>query len=329
MGFSTTFAKDLARRLFGYAGGILISKKIYRQILLQRKNALEGLVELERAKLRSGLACVVFSKDRPLQLFTLLHTYFDKVQNPAPITVIYDASNPSYADAYLEIAKDFACRAVSVSFVKETGNFRECLIQTLDKIDVSALFFLVDDIVFIRPLDLSLVRRVSPSGAVLSLRHSPHLQRSYTCNAKVNPPRFVDTNLSPELVSFNWFERGYEWSAPWSVDGHVLSTAEVRVMARISEFKAPNSFEVALNAFNDLAENRIGICFKESKILNLPINRVQEEVRNLSGSVSCEYLLDEWNNGMMIDTQMFDNHTPISPHEEHLIKLKSRPCARA
>jgi hypothetical protein len=329
MGFVVTFTKDLARRFFSYAGGILISKKIHRQILLQRKNAIESLVELERAKLRSGLACVVFSKDRPLQLFTLLHTYFDKVQNPVPITVIYDASNPSYAQAYLEIEQGFSCSVVSVTFVKETGSFRECLIQTLNKIEVSALFFLVDDIVFIRPLDLSLVQQVNPPEAVLSLRHSPHLRHSYTGNAKVTPPRFVDTSLWPEMVSFKWFERGYEWSDPWSVDGQVLSTAEVRVIAHISEFKAPNSFEVALKAFNDIAENRIGVCFKESKILNLPINRVQQEIPNLSGSVSCEYLLEQWHQGMMIDTQMFDNHTPIAPHEEHIIKLKRRPCAPA
>jgi len=325
MGLLSTTAKDFARRVVVFLGGVLLSKTIYQQILLQRKNATDILVEIEQAKLRPGLACLIFSKDRPLQLFTLLHTYFENVKNPAPVTVIYDASNQDYANAYLEVAQYFLAKSVSVAFVKEAGSFRETLTRELDKIEVNALFFLVDDIIFIRPLNLSVVNELDPQTAVLSLRHSPHLQRSYTSNASVLPPEFSNFPDSPELLSFKWFEREYEWSDPWSVDGQVLSTAEIRVLTRVSDFKAPNSYEVALKAFNDIAANRIGVCFRESKILNLPINRVQNEISNLSGSISCAYLLDQWNLGMMIDTQMFADHTPISPHEDHVIQLKRRP----
>ena len=325
MGLLSTFAKDVARSVAGFAGGVLLSKTIYQQILLQRKNATDILVAMERAKLRTGLACLVFSKDRPLQLFTLLHTYFENVKNPAPVTVIYDTSNQEYANAYLDVAKYFLDKSVSVAFVKEVGSFRETLTRELDKLEVNALFFLVDDIIFIRPLDLSFVKELDPQTAVLSLRHSPKLRRSYTGNASVVPPAFSNFHASPELLSFKWFESGYEWSDPWSVDGQVLSTAEVRVLTRISDFKAPNTYEVALKAFNDIVANRIGICFRESKILNLPINRVQNEIPNLSGSISCVYLLEQWNLGMMIDTQMFAHHTPISPHEEHVIQFKRRP----
>lgn len=325
MGLLSTVAKGVARRVAGFAGGALLSKIIYQQILIQRKNATEILVEIERAKLRPGLACLVFSKDRPLQLFTLLHTYFENVKNPAPLTVIYDTSNQDYENAYLEIAEYFLDKSVRVAFVKEVGSFRETLNQELDKIEVHALFFLVDDILFIRPVDLSVVNELDPQTAVLSLRHSPQLRWSYTSKATLVPPRFSNSPVSPELLSFKWFEREYEWSDPWSVDGQVLSTAEVRVLTRISDFKAPNSYEVALKAFNDIAANRIGVCFRESKILNLPINRVQNEIPNLSGSISCAYLLEQWNLGMMIDTQMFADYSPISPHEEHVIELKRRP----
>jgi len=325
MGFLSTAAKNAASRLTGFVGGVLISKTIYKQILLQRKNATDILVAIERAKLRPGLACLVFSKDRPLQLFTLLHTYFENVKNPAPVTVIYDASNQDYANAYFEVARCFLDKSISVTFVKEVGSFRRTLTRELDKLEVNALFFLVDDIIFIRPLDLSCVKELDPQTVILSLRHSPQLRRSYTSNASVVPPKFLNSPVSPELMSFRWFEREYEWSDPWSVDGQVLSTAEVRVLTRISDFKAPNSYEVALKAFNDIAANRMGACFKESKILNLPINRVQNEIANLSGSISCAYLLEQWNLGMMIDTQMFADHTPISPHEEHVIQLKRRP----
>jgi len=325
MNLFSTLGKNAARRITEFAGGVLLSKKIYQQILQQRRKATSILVEMERTKLRPGLACLIFSKDRPLQLFTLLHTYFESVKNPVPVTVIFDASNKEYETAYFEVAQLFSGHSVDVSFVKEEDSFRETLIRELDKIEVEALFFLVDDIIFIRPLDLSFVKELDPQRHVLSLRHSPHLRRSYTGNASVLPPAFSEVVGSQELLSFKWFEREYEWSDPWSVDGQFLSMAEVRVMTRISNFKAPNSYEVALKAFNDFALNRDGYCFKESKILNLPINRVQNEIPNFSGSVSCAYLLQQWNLGMMIDTQMFAHHTPISPHEEHLIQFKRRP----
>jgi hypothetical protein len=124
---------------------------------------------------------------------------------------------------------------------------------------------------------------------------------------------------------FNGFEQGNEWSDPWSVDGQVLATAEVRVLTRLSEFEAPNTYETALKLFNDMARGRKGLCLRESAILNIPLNRVQTEVGNISGSVSPQFLLDQWNKGMMLDTAMFATHLPRAPHEEHPVRFIPRP----
>lgn len=104
----------------------------------------------------------------------------------------------------------------------------------------------------------------------------------------------------------------------------MLSLAEVRVISRISTFGAPNSYENCLKAFNDVAVCRKGMCFRESIILNLPINRVQAEIANLSGNVSVDMLLEHWNRGLALDTSMFGEHIPVAPHEEHLICFVER-----
>ena len=127
------------------------------------------------------------------------------------------------------------------------------------------------------------------------------------------------------MLRFEWFEQGNEWSDPWSVDGQVLSVAEVHVLTRLSDFNAPNSYEGALKSFNDLAVGREGVCYSESKVLNLPINRVQAEVMNFSGNVPPEFLLEQWRKGMMLDTGFLMNHIPRAPHEEHLMAFKKRP----
>lgn len=324
MNYFRLIAVRLFRRFAIFFDGVLLSKKAYQQLLLQRSHAVEELVVMEKAGLEPGLVCVVFSKDRALQLYTLLHTYFLHVKNPVPVFVIYSVSNEAHAQSYREVKSAFTAHEVAVTFVVEEKSFRDSLLNVLAKIHVSSIFFLVDDIVFIRPLDLAIAAVIDPHSSILSLRHSPHLRYSYTANASQQPPAFFSTGISPDLLAFNWFEQGHEWSDPWSVDGQILSTAEVHVLTRISQFKAPNSYEVELKTFNDIVKGRNGMCFKESKILNLPINRVQSETNNLSGDVSPDFLLKQWNNGLMIDTCVFDEHIPLSPHEEHEITFRAR-----
>jgi len=315
---------NFLRRFVKVFAGVLLSQKSYDQIILQRANAVSELVKLERGKLSQGVVVIVFSKDRALQLYTLLHTYFQYVQNPVSIFVIYTATNLAHAKAYKEVQAKFFSSPVVVKFVREATSFRDTLLNVLCEIKTSNIFFLVDDIIFIRNVDLDIAGKIDPNHLILSLRHSPNLRRSYTANTNQMPPRLSTSKLGVGMLEFNWFEEGCEWSDPWSLDGQVLSTAELRVISRLSDFNAPNSYENALKTFNDFAKGRAGVCFSESKILNLPINRVQNEVSNQSGNVSPEFLLQKWNEGMMLDTTSFEKHVPLSPHEEHVMKFMKR-----
>jgi hypothetical protein len=320
--------RTIARRFLYYVvdtiGGVLLSHRAYGQILTQRARAVLELTRLENIDLKPGLTGVILSKDRALQLYTLLHTYFRLVKNPVPIFVIYNTSTDSHATAYSEVAAAFKKTSPKVVFAHEIKSFRDTLLDILAQVSTKNIFFLMDDIIFIRPLDLKVASEIDPLRSILSLRHSPHLRRSYTAAVTQKPPNFVSAPNDPGLLAFKWFEQGNEWADPWSLDGQILSTAEVRVLTRLSDFKAPNSYEGALKTFNDIAKNRNGVCYGESKILNLPINRVQNEVPNLSGGVSPEFLLEQWNKGLMLDTSMFDTHVPHSPHEEHPVVFKKR-----
>jgi hypothetical protein len=296
----------------------------YQQILSMRRSAVQLLVDKECLNLNIGLTCIIFSKDRALQLYALLDSYFKQVKNPAQIYVIYHASSVNHELAYREVESIFSDKVFCVTFCPEIGDFRETFITILAKVHTSSIFFLVDDIVFISPVDFSIVSKIKPTFAILSLRHSPHITHSYTMRASQDPPKFGSTNISPDLLTFNWFESGNEWSDPWSLDGQIFSTAEIRVLTLISEFKGPNSYESALKTFNDLIGPRLGLCFNQSKILNLPVNRVQVENLNLSADISPEFLLKHWNDGLMIDLTVFDGYIPSSPHEVHNLFFRRR-----
>ncbi|MBU3917614.1 hypothetical protein KKA14_18950 [bacterium] len=315
----------IARRLIGAIGGVLLSKQAAENLTTQRDLAVLELATIENRSLKPGLVGIVMSKDRALQLYSLLSTYRELVINPAPLTVIYNASTIEHANAYEEVKALIFETSQNIKFVEETDGFRKTLLKILDEVQVKNIFFLVDDIVFIRNIDLTYANTLDTSRYVLSLRHSPYLTRSYTGNRSQMPPKLSKFRAMQEMFEFRWFEEGSEWSDPWSVDGQVLSTAEVRIITKVSTFSAPNSYEAALKSFNTLCVERRGLCYSESKILNLPINRVQNECENLSGSVSPEYLLDQWCKGMMLDTSNLLTHIPQSPHEEHLVVFKIRP----
>ena len=320
---------QIVRRLLDRVGGVLLSKKTAENLMTQRDRAVIALAAIENASLKQGVAGIVVSKDRALQLYSLLSTYRELVTNPAPLTVIFTASTIQHRNAYQEVTALILETNQDIKFIEEENGFRNTLLKILEEIQVKNIFFLVDDIVFIRKLDLGFASTLNTKRYILSLRHSPQLKRSYTANRNQPPPKMAKFEDERGMLEFRWFEQGCEWSDPWSVDGQVLSTAEVRAITKVSNFSAPNSYEATLKSFNALCIERYGICYLESKILNLPINRVQNECENLSGSVSSDYLLHQWGKGMMLDTSNFLTHIPRSPHEEHLIILKNRPLQLA
>jgi hypothetical protein len=301
---------------------VILRKNVYDEIIDQRNKVLLEIISIERQKLSKGLEGVVFSKDRPLQLYTLLETYNNLVENPVKLTVIYKASTKKYDEAYKKVFSLLRGGKTKFSFVKESQSFKVTLNSILRRIKIKNIFFLVDDIIFIRKIDLSLAASLDTKQYILSLRHSPHLKRSYTSNMEQKPPKLNYSKNFIDMKEFRWFAEKNEWSNPYSVDGHILSLAEIYAISKFSSYSGPNSFEYVISSFNALCISKQGLCYNESKILNLPINRVQNESKNTSGFISTNYLLKKWNENMSIDTSIFNNYIPHATHEEHPIKFK-------
>lgn len=321
-----SFIVRIARRGANALGGSLLSTSSFNRLMKQRISAVKILADDNRKTMHQGLHGIVFSRDRALQLYSLLMGYCELVENPAPLSVVYRATTPDHDRAYGDVEQLMRFDGLKVKFFREEGDFKKSIMTTLSGISVSNLFFLVDDIVFIRPVNLKLASTIDPTKYILSLRHSPYLRSSYTAGSRQYPPQLRASDLAPELYEFDWFEAGNEWSDPWSVDGQILSTAEVKAITAVSSFRAPNTYEAELKTFNDLCRGRKGICYGESKVLNLPINRVQTECDNVSGNISTSYLLEQWNSGQMLDTSSLMDHCPTAPHEEHALPFKSRPA---
>ena len=95
---------------------------------------------------------------------------------------------------------------------------------------------------------------------------------------------------------------------------------EIQYNNRIQKFIESLVFDFSSFIIIEKGRNRN----EKSIVLNMPINRVQDEVSNKSGEISIDFLLDKWNKGYKINTSIFENYVPKSTHEEHSIVFQKR-----
>jgi len=277
------------------------------------------LATLDRARQedREAAACIVFSKDRALQLHALLGSYFEQVSGPVPARVLYWASSDAHRQAYEEVQALFA--AQPVSFVRQQGpdSFHSDLIRLLESLQVEKILFLVDDIVFTESVDMRDFIRFDPFRFVPTLRMGLNLGRSYTMQQQQSLPAFSSGVIyDKDKVCWQWQHGELDWGYPLSVDGHLFSLQELTAMAKLIPFHAPNSFEANLQQFSGLFAPRYGICYCKSKIINTPCNKVQSENENICGNFHQDDLLERWVGGLQLDYRRLYGFVNESAHQE-------------
>lgn len=295
---------------------------------LQRQEALQrALTELVNDDSSTGPATVpsplvtgvIFSKDRACQLHALLESFHAKVAGEIPLRILFTASSARHLQAYEDVRALFAGRAVI--WIQES-DFRRDLLQIMEQLSSHRVLFLVDDIVMTRAVDFERLRPFSPKQCVVSLRLGEHITRHH--RQPMPPPALRPTRVNDQFLEWNWDQGELSWAYPLSVDGHLFSTGEMRVMAGQVEFTGPNSFEKALQLFRPVFSRRLGICFRQSRLVNLPVNIVQTERENLHGNVEPEFLLEKWEAGQKMDLANLYEWTNQSLHQEQPLNFIPR-----
>lgn len=261
----------------------------------------------------SAAAIIIFSKDRALQLDALLSSYFKYTQNSRPIYVLFSVSDKEYEKGYTLLQEKWFNRAIQ--FIQEK-EFKKDLIQLIDSLKINKLCFLVDDILFKTSVDLDPFFEINPKKYVASLRMGEHLNYAYTMQKKQSLPAFKQFNKGQEMISWNFNEAVLDWNYPLSVDGHLFDYSEIKILIEELNYRAPNSFEEALQIMNPLFQKRTGVCYKLSKIVNNPCNKVQEENNNIAGDISVEELNKRWLEGYTIRYEQYEDIKNESAHYE-------------
>ena len=296
--------------------GLHLIRKKEHDRLLKTQALLTTLINQEYLPNRdtqTGITMIIFSKDRPLQIDGLLRSIQHHVQGAAAIHVLYRASDSAYGQAYNECAEALKTD-IPIHWTPE-HDFKADLVQTLSKVETESLCFLVDDIVFIRPVDLNAIDTDAICKGIVSLRLGPNINFCYT-QQKPMQVHALQSNGSTPLLQFSWKESSYDWAYPLSLDGHIFPTREIRVAAEQIDYRAPNTFERALQILSPLYQDRPGYCFESPRMFNMPLNRVQDEVENISGEITPESLLKMWQDGQSLDFKQLSEIKTNSVHQE-------------
>ena len=260
----------------------------------------------------ASISCIIFSFDRPLQLDATLRSLKLHLERQIEIRIIYRCSNKKISEYY----DDIQLRYPDVVLInEEKQGFRNTLIQAVTNLCTDKIFFLVDDIIFIRKLPLHDMLSFDSKWFVPSLRLGLSLTRCYTLNCSQPRPPFLPSPDSRWLI-WEWRLGEADWGYPLSVDGNIFDRVEFLQMIKGIEFKAPNSLEKNLQVFLPNFQARFGISAQLPCLVNIPCNRVQNEITNRAGSTVLDDLHAAWEAHLQIDIDAFNGLKPISAHQE-------------
>lgn len=271
---------------------------------------------------------VIFSFDRPLQLYALLESEERYFKGILEKHVIYRSSNEQYEQGY-EIVKE---KFEKVVFHQQGSNphvdFKPLTLKAAFESPAPYILFAVDDIVVKEATDITECIKVLENydAYAFYLRLGKNLTACYSMQR--NQPQPVFTEEEPDLFSWH-FNKGYlDWCYPHTVDMTIYRKKDIEGSLRILSYHIPNRLEAGW-MWRSQTRNIIGkkgLCYAASKIVNLPLNRVQHDypMNPVMTEFSPKDLLDQFLAGNKMDIDLLYKVENRSAHMEHSPTFISR-----
>jgi len=261
-----------------------------------------------------SLDLIIFSFDRPMQLYALLESIQTRWTGISHATVLYRASNADFEKAYQTTLQDFS----HVTFQRHFGkhDFQNITTDIIRKSQSTHLFFGVDDIIVTDECDLEecLHTLETTNAYCFALRLGKNTTECYTCNLITPNPTF--NALDNSILSFQFGESKGDWDYPNSLDMTIYRRNTVIDFINGNyEWAHPNFMEGQWACI--APKNVTGLCCMQSKIVNIPMNvvNVDWESRNMK-NYSTHELVALFNDGYRIDINCVYKYLPRAPHEE-------------
>lgn len=259
---------------------------------------------------------IVFSYNRPMQLYALLESIELYVTNVDSISIIYRASSKQFEKGYQAVKNRFS----NCFFHKQSDNpyadFKPLTMSLIQKGKSDYVMFAVDDNIVKDAVDcrycISLLEKTGAYGFYLRL--GKNLSYCLPCkSAQTVPPLAL---VQDDVYSWIFNQAQLDWAYPNTVDMTLYRKKDVLADLSCISFSYPNPMEGRWSQMANKVAGRRGLCFQFSKILNVPLNRVQPDYHSQSMEIDPKILLDTFLNGFKLDIQAFKKLNNISAHIE-------------
>lgn len=285
-------------------------------VLPEASVAREPLAEFPHPKLEAPRADILlFSCDRPLQLYAALESIQRLITGAEKISVLYRASDDRFATGYAEVQKSFP----SVLFISQgrepQKDFKPLLLKAVFGSPSEYVLFAVDDNIVKDSVDLNVcMNAMEKTGAYgFYLRFGRHIQHCY--QAGTSQPVPSSLSLSGGIYAWDTRSAKLDWGFPNTLDMTLYRKADLREPLTSLRYKHPNSLE--FDWAQHPPKKAIGLYFERSKILNLPLNVVSKTGNPHMDFLSPSELLAKFNEGLKIDIDPLYRVENASPHHEY------------
>jgi len=263
--------------------------------------------------------CVIFSKDRPMQLDACLRSIDRFEPYAGPITVIYQATSSDFETGYALLMES----AADVEFIEQSSFEDDVLTATDGELEYTV--FHTDDDVFYRgppapPLP-------AEGFAAFSLRLGANTTYCYSSGSPQPLPPF--SRHSP-FLGWNWNRAEHDFAYPMSLDGHVFRTPALQELLRGARFGNPNELEEELHLRRHRMPSWL-LSFEQSCLVSIPLNIVSSTHANRASKkpeLSPLRLNDRFLAGERIALESIDASSICAAHQELPLKFEARDAQR-
>jgi hypothetical protein len=262
---------------------------------------------------------VLFSYNRPMQLYACLESIERFLSGFNEIHVVYRAGNSTYAAAYEVVWRRFFYVKPHPQGKKPKEDFKPLVVSSVYSQTSNAAYvmFGVDDDIVTDTVSLAdcVSNLEKYHGWGFFFRLGKNINYTYTLNKSTPCPRGWDHPNG--IFTWDFVDGRGDWGYPNNVDMTIYRKTEIASFLKTAPYTNPNTLEGVWDSkWKSL--HRKGVCYFHSKVINIPMNLVNETVPNRHGHhFSPEQLLVKFQQGLKINIQQFHKINNRSLHEEH------------
>lgn len=259
---------------------------------------------------------VIFSFNRPMQLFAFLESSEKHLTNLNQVHAVIRSSAEAYTEGYKIVEQRFPTVFMHYQGDKAPADFKPLLLSSAfnKKSKSKYLMFAVDDMIITEETDLMECTKAlekHKDAWFFSLRLGQNIDFCGRINRSQNVPK---GKRSSNMFSwkFQYSEMWSDWHYPNSTDTTIYRKKNVESFLKKARYTNPNILEGAWSKVKPKKSK--GLCFVHSRAINIPMNVVNPYFSSPNMQISVPGLLDKFLQGEKIDIDAFHLVNNPSPH---------------